>query len=150
MIYTLKNLPDSFETYNILKICSNTLTGGGHVLAVGEVLPIIIGRGEKPKIWLQALNDPIKKEFVLIVENSISKHPSVKVTETDNTISITIQQTKILSVKNISDNSAEVDFIDLRPIGFNLYGDSSSMNVGNSSFTGNSMHGVNVLVGFGE
>lgn len=149
MKFTQTNLPKSFRAYETLTICSNTLTGGGHIASVGEVLPLIVGKGEKPQIWLQAIVNPEKKEFVTIVENSVSKHPAVKVSETDGTIQVLIQGTTVLSAKQASENSAVVDEMDLRPIGLNLHGNQDAMYVGNSTFSHNSMQGGGILLGLG-
>tara|TARA_R110001583_G_scaffold191690_1_gene357329 strand:- start:850 stop:1302 length:453 start_codon:yes stop_codon:yes gene_type:complete len=148
--FTRSNLPKSYQPYENLTICSNKLIGGGHVVAVGDVLPLIIGKGEKPQIWLQALSKPNTKEFISIVENSVSKHPAVEVLEVSGVVIVSIQGTKILSVKSVSEDSAVVESMDLRPIGFNLHGNSSSMSVGGSTFSGNSMGGGGVLIGFGD
>ncbi len=150
MNFTRSNLPKSYQPYENLTICSNKLIGGGHVVAVGDVLPLIIGKGEKPQIWLQALSKPNTKEFISIVENSVSKHPAVEVLEVSGVVIVSIQGTKILSVKSVSEDSAVVESMDLRPIGFNLHGNSSSMSVGGSTFSGNSMGGGGVLIGFGD
>ncbi len=146
MIYTRKNLPKSFTPYNSLTICSNTLIEGGYIITVGEVLPLIIGKGNKPQIWIQALKNAKTKEFILIVENSVSQHPAVKVLEVDDSIVVSIQGIDILSIKQKNDDFAVVDSMDLRPIGLNLYGNSSSLSVGDSKFSGNTMQGGGVLI----
>jgi len=53
-------------------------------------------------------------------------------------------------VHETTEGEAIIDSIDLRPIGLNLYGDSKNMNVGGGSFSGNSMSGGGVLLGFGS
>ncbi len=150
MIFTRTNLPKSYRSYTNLTVCSNTLIGGGHIVAVGDVLPLIIGKGDKPQIWLQALNNPETKEFISIVENSVSKNPAVKILEVNGSVNVTVQGTKVLSVKQVSEDSAVVDFMDLRPLGLNLSGNASSMSVGGSSFSGNSMQGGSVLISLGD
>jgi len=150
MTFTRDNLPKSYRSYSKLTVCSNTLIGGGHIVAVGDVLPLIIGRGDIPQIWIQALNNPKTKEFISIVESSVSKNPAVKILEINGAVNVTIQGTKVLSVKQVADDSAVVDFMDLRPLGLNLHGNASSMSVGGSSFSGNSMQGGSVLIGLGD
>lgn len=147
---TRENLPKSYSPYETLVVCSNTLSGGGHILAIGDALPILVGKGEKPQIWLQALSNPDKNEFVTIVEASISKHPAVKVLEENGAINIHVGGTNVLSVKVLSDTSAEVFFLDLRPLGINLYGSNSELKVGNSTFSGNSFAGGGTMIGFGN
>ncbi|MHC3016825.1 hypothetical protein [Klebsiella pneumoniae] len=146
---TRENLPSSYSPYEQLVICSNSMLGGGHIVAVGDVLPLVIGKGEKPQIWLQAISNPETKEFVSIIEASVSKHSAVEILEKDGNIEVTIQDNKILVVRAESENKAIVSHLDLRPIGLNLVGNASSLSVGGSTFSGNSMAGGGVLIGFG-
>jgi len=146
---TRNSLPKNYRPFKTLKICSNTISGGGNLVAVGEVLPLLIGKGEKPKIWLQALANSKNNQFVTIVEESISKHPSVKVYEESGYLNVIISEDVILSVKMLSQDSAVVDKLDLRPIGINMHGNSSSLTVGGGTFTGNSMAGGGTLIGLG-
>lgn len=147
---TRKNLPTSYNPYETLVICSNSMLGGGHIVSVGDVLPLVIGKGEKPQIWVQAISNPETKEFVSIIEASVSKHPAVEILEKDGSIEVTIQNNKILVVRAESENKAVVSHLDLRPIGLNLVGNVSSLSVGGSTFSGNSMSGGGVLIGFGS
>ena len=147
---TRNNLPESYQPYDSLTVCSNTLLGGGHVVAVGEILPVVIGKGTKPQIWLQAMSAPDSKEFVSIIESSVSKHPAVEVLEEGESIVVTIQGSKVLVVKADSEQSATVSQLDLRPIGLNLFGNQSSLTAGGSTLSNNTMSGGAVLIGFGE
>lgn len=149
MTFTRTTLPASFRPYETLVVCSNSLIGGGHIASIGDVLPLIIGTGEKPQIWLQALADPEKKEFVSIVESSVSTHPAVDVREVFGAIVVSVQGTTVVRVRQVASDRAEVDSIDLRPIGLNLYGNSSSMIVGGTTISRSSMRGGGVLVGLG-
>ena len=146
---TKNSLPKSYVPYDSLTVCSNSLFGGGYIVSIGDVLPIIIGRGDKPMIWLQALTKPEPKEFFMIVEGSISKDAAVKVYEENNVLKVSVSGTIVLSVRATADNSAKVDELDLRPLGLNLHGDSSRLMVGASKFSGNSMSGGGILIGFG-
>ena len=109
---TRNSLPKSYTPYASLVVCSNSLLGGGHIVSIGDVLPIIIGRSEKPMIWLQALTKPESKEFITIVEGSISKHPAVKVYEENDVLKVSVSGTTVLSVRATAENSAEVDELD--------------------------------------
>lgn len=149
MTYTRNNLPSSYQPYEKLTICSNSLIGGGHLVELAGALPLIIGYGEKPQVWLQAISNPEKMEFVSVVENSVSKFPAVEVKEIDGSIIITIQGKQVLKVRNVSNSEAVVEKMDLRPIGLILYGDANNMNMPNGSFSGNSMSGGGVLLGLG-
>lgn len=145
---TRNNLPNSYEPYDSLIICSNTLLGGGHAVAVGDILPLVIGRGIKPQIWLQAMSNPQKKDFISIVEASVSKHSAVEVIEEDGAIVVKIQGSKVLVVTATSEKSATISQLDLRPIGLNLFGNESNLMAGDSGLSGNTMGNGGVLVGF--
>lgn len=147
---TKNNLPKSYIPYEKLVVCSNTLSGGGHILAAGETLPVLVGKGEKPQVWLQALSNSEKNEFVTIVEASISKHQAVKVLEENGAININVGGTNVLSVKVTSEDSAEIFMLDLRPLGINIFGNKSELKVGNSTFSGNSFSGGGTMIGFGN
>jgi hypothetical protein len=145
---TTRNLPNSYIPYNTLVVCSNTLTGGVHLVKVDDILPVVVGKGDKPKIWLQALTDSKTKIFMMVVEASISSHPAVKVYEDFDTLKITISGTLVLSVKATGDDSAEIDTLDMRPLGLNLYGTKNELMVGGNTFSGNSMSGGGTFIGF--
>jgi hypothetical protein len=148
---TRNNIPKNYTPFNTLTICSNTISGGGNLVAVGDVLPLLIGKGEKPKIWLQALADSKKNEFVTIVEESISKHPAVKVYEVEEagSLNVMISEDIVLSVKIIDQEKAVVERLDFRPIGLNMHGNLSSLTAGEGTFSGNSMSGGGTLIGLG-
>jgi hypothetical protein len=149
MTFTLNNLPKSYVPYKSLNVCSNKLSGGGHIASIGDTLPLIIGKGDKPQIWLQALSNPETKQFISIVESSVSKHSAVVVKEISGYVVVSVQGTQILKVKAKGGSNAKVEMLDLRPLGLNLSGNSTSMNVGGSTFSNNSMSGGGVLVGLG-
>lgn len=149
MIYTKAHLPKGYKQYNSLTICSNVIKGGGHFLSVNNALPLIIGKGTKPQIWIQAMSSSNAGGFISIVENSVAKNSAVKIFELDGVMNISVDNKRILSVKSNADSdSAQVDFLDMRPIGLNIYGDSKLLTVGTSTFVGNSMSGGGVLFGF--
>jgi len=117
-------------------------------LAIGEVLPVLVGKGEKPQVWLQALPNPDKSEFVTIVEASISKHQAVKVFEDSGALNIHVGGTNVLSVRVTGEDSAEISLLDLRPLGINLHGNNSELKVGGSIFSKNSFAGGGAMIGF--
>jgi hypothetical protein len=148
MTYTSQHLPDNYESYNSLTACSNTIIGGGHLASLGEVIPLIIGKGKKPKIWLQALTNSESKEFQSIIEESVSQSPAVRIEDTLGSINIFVNGIQILRVKESSENSVVIDYLNLAPIGFNIQGSAEALSIGNSVLSGNQMHGGLALIGF--
>lgn len=149
-MYSIENLPDGYVALNKLNICSNVLIGGGFAFSLGAILPLIIGKGPVPMIWMQAYDFKNKKSKIL-VDGNISKHPEVLVTKPeDGVVEISIiKGVRMLRVKNTGADSSVVSFMDLRPVGLNITGNQNELNVGNSSFSKNTIEGTNVFFGLG-
>lgn len=150
-MYSIENLPDGYVALNKLNVCSNVLIGGGFAFSLGSILPLIIGKGSVPMVWMQAYDFKMKKSKIL-VDGNISKHPDVLVKKPDDgVIEIsTGKDVRILRVKNTGIDSSVVSFIDLRPVGLNIIGNQNELKVGNSSFSKNTIEGANVFFGLGD
>lgn len=143
---TKTNLPSNYVPYQKLNFCSNVLEGGGHIIEVSKSIPILVGKGTPPLVWLSAKQD---KENVLIVEASKAKFSSVT---SSNIFGGTVVMSKgvvVLSARQISDEEAEVTEVDLRPLGLNIYGDKNGLHVGGMELIGNYFKGVGTLVAIG-
>lgn len=146
---TLNSKPSDYIPFETLTVCSNTVKGGGNLVAVGDILPLLVGKGDIPQIWLLALADAKTNDFIPIVEKSVSKHPAVKVYEERGILNVMISGEIVLSVRRDSESSASVTKLDFRPLGLNMHGNEKSLNVGGGSFSGNSMAGGGTLIGLG-
>jgi hypothetical protein len=141
---------NKLENYNTAKFCSNTLIGGGDLFSVGKVFPLVVKKGTKPRIWLKALINSEKNEFISIIEDSVSKQKLVTIEEpTENSIEIKVQNVKIIKISNYDNNSMEIEYLDLRPIGFNIQGTKEQLLIGSNSFSGNTMQGGGTLISLG-
>ncbi|KQE85283.1 hypothetical protein [Acinetobacter lactucae] len=150
-MFTFKNLPDNYLPLEKLTICSNKIVGGGFPFSLGEGLPIIIGGGNNPNVWIQALTNSHVKNLTLIVDENISKAKEISVVKpTNGVIEVYYKSTiKILRVKSNGERSATISHLDLRPIGLNITGTPLKLNIGGSSFSNNTVKGTNVFVGLG-
>ena len=146
---TQNQLPKSYTPYQNLTVCSNTLIGGGNLIAIGEILPLLVGSGEEsPKVWLQAPNQPNGKNYIPLVTASVATHPNINIITNNQSLSISIFETIIIHITQINSESAIIDQLDLRQIGLNIYGDSNSLVAGGSTFSHNIFSGVGTLLGF--
>jgi len=146
---TINSKPNDYTPFEILTVCSNTVKGGGNLVAVGDTLPLLVGKGNIPQIWLLALADTKTNSFIPIVEKSISKHSAVKVYEESGVLNIMISGEIVLSVRKDSESSVSITTLDFRPLGLNMHGNETSLNVGGGTFSGNSMAGGGTLIGLG-
>lgn len=146
---TTKNLPEHFSPYQSLSFCSNNISGGGHIFAMGQVLPLLIGVGPSPRVWLQAVATPGSKNFVTVVADSNSTHPAVDVEVDGGKVVVSVRGKAVLTVEAKDDQSAIVSEVDFRPLGLNVFGSSSSLNLGGMQLSNNTFSGVGVAFGLG-
>lgn len=144
---TRSNLPQNYQPYERLDFCSNLIVGGGHILAVGDVLPLLIGKGETPRIWLQAVSRPESNEFIKIVDDSKAVYPIVNVEKENNSINIYVKGKLVLCVKSTKDGQAKISKVDFRPLGLNVVGNASKLTIGGQSLSNNTFSNVGVAFG---
>lgn len=142
------DLPEDFKPYNELRICSNLLIGGKFIMAMGEKLPILIGSGKKPLIWLSAIVDSKKKHYRDLVVASGAIHPLVSIEKKNDLFNVIIEKTTILSISSKSPESATIHLLDLRPLGINIFGDENLLNVATNKFSSNTFQNVETMIGF--
>lgn len=146
---TRTSLPETYIPYQNLNLCSNTIIGGGHLMVVGEIVPLLVGSGETPKIWLQAPTDNTGKSYVPLVVESVATYPSVTVTSDGASLSIFAGGTQVLHITQLSRDSAVIDIMDLRPIGFNVFGTATSLQAGGMKFSTSTFSGGGTMFAFG-
>ncbi|MBH3412860.1 hypothetical protein [Pseudomonas putida] len=147
-MYTLNSLPQNYKPYDSLNLCSNRILGGGHIFSVGDKLPLIIGAGVKPQIWLFAVADPKKGKFVPLVDSSVSKHPWVRVEEIGRQLLVKVHGATVLRIEQTGEGQAVVSELDLRSVGFTIHGGASSLTIGGMTFSGSTFEQVGVVAGF--
>lgn len=146
---TKDHLPPTYLPYQQLTLCSNLLIGGGHLIQTGNALPLLIGKGPTPQVWLQAPTDPSGKAFAPLVSASVATHPAVSVSSESGALRVYAGGTLVLRVRQINDQQAEVDELDLRPIGFNIFGNKSSLTAGGMHMSGNAVSGGGTFLALG-
>lgn len=152
MMYTLSYLPETYIPLESLIICSNKLLGGGFAFSLGEGLPLIVGQGTFPTVWLQGAVLPGSKELITLIDNNVSLVESLVVSANleNRTIEVIFNKNiKVIEVKLIDEKSAEITYLDLKPLGFNIFGNRGELHIGSSNFSRNTIHGTNVFLGLG-
>lgn len=143
---TKTNLPSNYVPYQKLIFCSNVLEGGGNLIEVSGKIPILIGKGKPPLVWLSVKQ---KKKFTMAVEASKSNFSGVTAKNIFGGTVVMFKGVVLLSAREITDEEAEVTEVDLRPLGLNIYGDKSGLHVGSTQFSGNHFIGAGTMVGIG-
>ena len=150
-MFTLKDLPENYKSLDSLTICSNKVIGGGFPFSLGEGLPLIVGAGKDPMVWIQAVDDPKSKALILVVDENISTVKEISVTKPEQgVIEIYFKgTTRILRVKQLGEKTAVISSLDLRPLGLNIVGNQDGLSIGSSSFSRNTFQGASVFIGLG-
>lgn len=146
---TKDNLPLSYKPFQNLRLCGNEIIGGANIFGIGEVLPLLIGSGEEALVWLQipiASKSPKNRKFFTVVEASIPKHQAFKVLSDGDFLTVSLGGDILVRVKVLSPDSAEVDKLDLRPVGMNLFGDSHQLQVGGMTLSSNTFQNVGTAI----
>lgn len=149
MINTSSEIPEDAESYGTVVFCSNEIIGGGELISVMGQFPIQIKKGTPPKVWLRRLSDVKNPNLVAIVEATVSKASNVGVLSAFGGVLIVVNGEKVLSVIEREVDKIEIDFIDLRPLGLKIYGDSEKLNAGGMQLSGNVFSGVGVAFALG-
>lgn len=143
-------IPSEYQPFEKLSICSNVIIGAGAIIKIGEIEPILVGKGLKlPAIWLRARVN--KNNWISVVERSVSKSPQIQIENDIITNTTTIKTNNIIIVKAQQYHSeCIITNLDLRPLGLNIFGDNNLLKVGNGEFRGNTMQGVGAFIGINE
>lgn len=146
---TTENLPVGYKPYNHLNFCSNIINGGGHIFAVGKTIPLLVGVGSAPRVWLQAVAAPGSKEFVSIVEDSISTHPAVSVETIGSKIIVSVHGKIVLKAETKGNLNAVVSEVNFRPLGLNVVGSPMGLSLGGMQLSRNTFTNVAIAFGLG-
>ena len=146
------SLPKDYFPYDELHLCGNTLINVKIPFLIGDTPLLLIGKNTVPQVWLSAKTTPESHEWKYIVEENRSLNPAVYVDVQDEnrTVYVRVSNTVIIKVVAHSTTKAVIEVLDLRPIGLNVYGDSSELSLATSKFTGNSMMNSQVAFALGK
>ncbi len=146
---TETNLPKEFILFEELIFCSNVIRNCNVPIVIDDRPVVLVGRGDQPKIWLWGLVDPKSKRLVPIVRSNsvlIPMTPPIKVESENNYTRVKLNDIIIIHAVKSSETTAIVDQLDMRPLGFSIYGDSSTLHVGTTTMVGNLMSGGKVFI----
>ena len=146
----IDSLPARYIAFDSLLFCSNKLNGGVNIISINDALPLLIGKGDKPLVWIQALENEKTSSFRLVVEASIPTDSRVRVYEEDGVLIVEAKRTTVLAVRVTGESSAEVERVDLRPFGINVHGAKAGLTVGTSTFARNTVNGGTAFIALGK
>lgn len=136
--------PKGYVPFDEINLCSNSLIDVKLIFTAGDVVPLIIGKGDVPLIWLKAFDG---RRWISVLERNKPMHKLSSSMIINNTIIVNAGSTNVIKA-NIIDGVCNVSALDLRPLGLNVYGDKKNLIVGMGEFANNKFKGVGVMIGF--
>lgn len=146
----LDSLPSQYIPFKEVEIGSNRLIDGKALFTVNDFVPLIVGYGKVPRIWLSIPADETGNTWRPLIRDNRSLDKSVSVRIVENTVVVEIPGGEALRVKKITDNLATIEAIDLKPFGINIHGNKETLRIMDKSLTGNSFQKVKVMVAIGR
>jgi hypothetical protein len=153
MLPVIQNLANQYP-YPKITLCGNTFENVATLFAMGQHVPLEIGRGGSihPLVWLRWEN-PVRTWVTLVEANQPKpsmnpEWPTASVIQ-DATQPITVVMVGGSMILNATasatGDTVDIPVLDLRPVGLNIYGNlSDGLQVGKIRFTGNRMRNVGV------
>ena len=144
-----QTLPQEYKQYPIVTFCSNTLNNLKYLIEDKGFIPFLLGNGEVPRLWIYAKQD---NNPIVLVRDSVAIFPGIKINIFNKEKRISIEHSQILSVENnkifemdFASQVPVVTFIDLRTLGYNLYGESNGLKIGNTSYQSKTFENITTL-----
>lgn len=141
------SIPVEYKEYKEVNLCSNELQNVKYFFGIGNVPPIIVGKGDDgPICWLYIQNNGVWKEAVTA---NRSNFLPLQVFAHGNKLLIQLTNEIILDSFEDKNSKLIIEKINLKPMGFNIEGDSKGLNVGGNVISTNKIIGGRFFVGLG-
>lgn len=143
-------LPESYAPTEDIIFCGNNISNYQFLIEDNGFHPILIGRGEIPRIWLFAKSE--YDEIIALIDDSVSVVNQIKVDIQNSKKRIEIKDipsgTMVLKLEY--NEVLKINEIDLRTIGYNIFGKESQLMVGDTTIIGNTFNNVKTIIGLNE
>jgi len=148
MSNSIEKLPAGYTPYRELRVCSNEFVNTKIAVEVEEHAPMLIGAGDGPRVWLSAPTGQGKPRWTLVVADNESRVADVVVRRTpQGGLEVMASDTKVLEVQQADTESAAVTWLDLRPLGLEIHGDSDALWIGTNQFSANKFTNCDTAIG---
>ncbi len=144
-------LPERYSPFPNLAFCSNELVGGKVPISVRNFPVLLVGRGIVPLLWLAAPSEPGSKSWTYVVRESQSANPAIRVSveKEKGVITVYTSGQEVVKARTITSERAEVSYLDLRPLGLAIEGNTSALRVSGMTLSNNTFRGLQTAFAFG-
>lgn len=143
------DFPTQYEPYQTLRIGTNTLTNVKALASIGNDIPLLVGKGATPRVWLSIPMDQYGKSWYPLIKDNFATHPDVIIEAKPKLLIVRIPNNTVLTAIRSSDDTLTIQKLDLRPFGINIYADEGSLHVMGNTLTRNEFRDIQVVIGVG-
>lgn len=142
-------LPPEYEPYDKLYVCSVEIRARVPFMRYDLGAPLLIGKGVSPRVWMAMTDSQRPSQLVYVLKDNSPFSPQIQVSAEGGKTVVMTGETVMCSVTRLNENEASVDILDLRPMGLNIFGDSSLLNIGSNKLNGKigAPSGIAIMLG---
>lgn len=144
------SLPSNYKAPLKIEIGTNNLENVNLLLSFNGFVPLLIGDGENPRIWLNIPSNKEGTEWYPLIKDNFSTNPKVIVIEKGNSVKVTTPDGVVIECVKKTDGTIEVKSLNLRPFGLDVEADSKMLKVMNQTFTSSGFKNLGTMIGIGN
>lgn len=147
----LDSLPPQYVPFQKIRLGSNLLENVVAVFSINGFIPLLVGDGEKPKVWLSIPTNREGTEWYPLIKENFSSHSEVSVEAFKRRVVVKTPQGTVIHVMKNTDNNLLLFLkLDLRPFGLNVYADEGALHVMGNKLAKNEFKNIPVVIGIGS
>jgi len=146
----LNSLPAGYKQPDKMVIASNKLNNVKAILEINGNIPILIGDGKKPRVWLYIPANKEGTEWYPLIKDNFSTNPTVLVIEKENSITIATPQGNVIECVKQVDGVIVVNKLDLRQFGLDFIAEENTIKFMGKTIANNTFTNVGVMLGVGD
>jgi hypothetical protein len=143
-------MPPEYEAFEELVVCGNRFIKGKILVSIKNEVPLIVGRGRVPLVWLSipASNDGKLWRSLVTMNSTKDEKIRISTDELKGVTEVTLQNVNIIQVIKLSEEKAEITNLNLKPFGIAIFGDRNGLYVGTNRLSNNTFNNVHTLINF--
>jgi len=145
----IDNLPPQYTPFEKITIGTNILEHVNAMVAINENIPLLIGKGPTPRVWLYIPANQEGTEWFPLIKDNFSSHKDVKVQINSKKLTIQIPEKVVLDCEIINKNELVINTLDLRPFGLDIVSNNNELKITGNTLVGNTFSNISTVVGIG-
>ncbi len=149
----IDSLPPAYVAPSELHMASNVLINVKAIIDFKGNIPLLIGDGKRPHIWLYIPANKEGTEWYPLIKNNFSTNPRVLVITGKNSVTIATPDGNVIECEKQSNGVINVIKLDLRPFGLDLVaegGEDGLLTIMGQTFTSSTFSNLGAMVGVGN